>query len=550
MREETEIPWKYWLFRFGLIFSLMILLVNLFKLSLIKGKYYREVARENKIVESSIPSARAEILDRKGRIVAKSVYQYFKVEDNNKIYQDSGDFDGYKFEGKDLAFEVKRQYLYPESMSVITGYVGKTTNSEIHQQKCGIMLGGNDVVGRGGVEDFLDCEIRSKNGKRLVEVDALGNYIRELGREEPEVKKSINLSIDAYWQDKIYKILDGKKAVVILSEPKTGKIISLVSSPAYDVNAFSYNQDNKKIQDYLNDKKFFPMMNRAISARYHPGSVFKIVVSTAGLESGVITKETLIEDTGVLKIGDYSYNNWLWTKKNQTDGWLNIVTAIKRSNDIFFYKLGELLGVDRIKDWSIKFGFGKKTGVELGGEVGGIVPDDKWKRETKGEPWYLGNTYHLAIGQGDLDVTPLQVNQMTNIIANKGQKCKMSILKDTKVECNNLGIDYHNWNTIVEGMKLACKTDGTAWPLFNFKTEIACKTGTAEVGDGSKDTHAWLTAFAPADDPQISITVLVERGGEGSDVAAPIVGDILKEWFDEPETKVPRYDINKKVVYQ
>lgn len=550
MREETEIPWKYWLFRFGLIFSLMILLVNLFKLSLIKGKYYREVARENKIVESSIPSARAEILDRKGRIVAKSVYQYFKVEDNNKIYQDSGDFDGYKFEGKDLAFEVKRQYLYPESMSVITGYVGKTTNSEIHQQKCGIMLGGNDVVGRGGVEDFLDCEIRSKNGKRLVEVDALGNYIRELGREEPEVKKSINLSIDAYWQDKIYKILDGKKAVVILSEPKTGKIISLVSSPAYDVNAFSYNQDNKKIQDYLNDKEFFPMMNRAISARYHPGSVFKIVVSTAGLESGVITKETLIEDTGVLKIGDYSYNNWLWTKKNQTDGWLNIVTAIKRSNDIFFYKLGELLGVDRIKDWSIKFGFGKKTGVELGGEVGGIVPDDKWKRETKGEPWYLGNTYHLAIGQGDLDVTPLQVNQMTNIIANKGQKCKMSILKDTKVECNNLGIDYHNWNTIVEGMKLACKSDGTAWPLFNFKTEIACKTGTAEVGDGSKDTHAWLTAFAPADDPQISITVLVERGGEGSDVAAPIVGDILKEWFDEPETKVPRYDINKKVVYQ
>jgi len=550
MREETEIPWKYWLFRFGLIFSLMILLVNLFKLSLIKGKYYREVARENKIVESSIPSARAEILDRKGRIVAKSVYQYFKVEDNNKIYQDSGDFDGYKFEGKDLAFEVKRQYLYPESMSVITGYVGKTTNSEIHQQKCGIMLGGNDVVGRGGVEDFLDCEIRSKNGKRLVEVDALGNYIRELGREEPEVKKSINLSIDAYWQDKIYKILDGKKAVVILSEPKTGKIISLVSSPAYDVNAFSFNQDNKKIQDYLNDKEFFPMMNRAISARYHPGSVFKIVVSTAGLESGVITKETLIEDTGVLKIGDYSYNNWLWTKKNQTDGWLNVVTAIKRSNDIFFYKLGELLGVDRIKDWSLKFGFGKKTGVEIRGEVDGIVPDDKWKRETKGEPWYLGNTYHLAIGQGDLDVTPLQVNQMTNIIANKGQKCKMSILKDTKVECTNLGIDYHNWNTIVEGMKLACKTDGTAWPLFNFKTQIACKTGTAEVGDGSKDTHAWLTAFAPADDPQISITVLVERGGEGSDVAAPIVGDILKEWFDEPETKVPRYDVNKKVVYQ
>ena len=550
MREEDENSWKYWLFKFGLILSLLILVVNLFKLSFIKGKYYREVARENKIVESSIPSARAEILDRKGRVVAKSVYQYFKLEDGNKIYQDSGDFDGYKFEGKDLAFEVKRQYPYGEAMSAVTGYVGRVSQTEIRQQKCGIILNGNDVVGRGGIEDFLDCEIRSKNGKRLVEVDALGNYIRELGREEPEVKKNINLSIDAYWQEKIYKLLNGRKAVVIISEPKSGKIISLVSSPTYDANVFSFDQDNEKIQNYLNDKQGFPMLNRAISARYHPGSVFKIVVSTAGLESGVIEKETLIEDTGVIKIGDYSYNNWLWTKKGQTDGWLNIITAIKRSNDIFFYKLGELLGVDRIKDWSLKFGYGSKTGIEIKGEVEGVVPDDEWKRKVKGEPWYLGNTYHLAIGQGDLDVTPLQVNLMTNIIANNGKKCEMSVLKDTKIECSDIGIKNKNWKTVVEGMKLACKTDGTAWPLFNFKTEIACKTGTAEVGDGSSDIHAWLTAFAPADDPQISITVLVERGGEGSDIAAPIVGDILKEWFNEPETKVPRYDINKKVIYQ
>jgi penicillin-binding protein 2 len=221
-------------------------------------------------------------------------------------------------------------------------------------------------------------------------------------------------------------------------------------------------------------------------------------------------------------------------------GEVDIIKAIKRSNDIFFYKLGELLGVDRIKTWALKYGYGNKTGVEITGEVEGVVPDDEWKRKTKGEAWYLGNTYHLSIGQGDLDVTPLQVNQMTNIIANKGVKCRMSILKDAKVECNSIGIEEETWETVIQGMKQACKSGGTAWPLFNFKTEIACKTGTAEVGDGSKDTHAWLTAFAPADNPQISITVMVERGGEGSDVAAPIVGDILKEWFNEPETVVPR----------
>jgi len=180
--------------------------------------------------------------------------------------------------------------------------------------------------------------------------------------------------------------------------------------------------------------------------------------------------------------------------------------------------------------------------VELTGEVEGVVPDEDWKMRVKGEKWYLGNTYHLAIGQGDLDVTPLQVNQMTNTIANHGEKCKMSILKDSKVECEDVGIDDSTWKTVIEGMKQACKTGGTAWPLFNFKTEIACKTGTAEVGDGSSDTHAWLTAFAPADNPEISITVMVERGGEGSDIAAPIVGDILKEWFNEPDTLVPRYN--------
>jgi penicillin-binding protein 2 len=225
---------------------------------------------------------------------------------------------------------------------------------------------------------------------------------------------------------------------------------------------------------------------------------------------------------------------------------VDIIKAIRRSNDIFFYKLGEMLGVDRIHDWAKNYGYGTKTGVELSGETEGIVPNEDWKKQTKGEKWYLGNTYHLAIGQGDLDVTPIQVNQMTNTIANHGTKCKMSLLKDSKIDCKNIGVSELTWQTVIEGMKQACKSGGTAWPLFNFKTQIACKTGTAEVGDGSKDTHAWLTAFAPADNPQISITVMVERGGEGSDVAAPIVGDILKEWFDEPETVVPRYSTSQE----
>jgi penicillin-binding protein 2 len=152
----------------------------------------------------------------------------------------------------------------------------------------------------------------------------------------------------------------------------------------------------------------------------------------------------------------------------------------------------------------------------------------------------LGDTYHLAIGQGFLAVTPIQVNQMTNIVANDGIKCQLSILKDTAKKCQNIGIKKSTIDLIKTGMIRACQPGGTAYPLYNFKTAIACKTGTAEVGEEEGTTHAWLTAYAPADDPQISVTVMVEKGGEGSDTAAPIVGDILKEWFNEPNTVVPR----------
>lgn len=523
---------RYWIIKIGLFLSFGVLFAGFCNLAVIRHKYYYSLSRENRILENIIPAGRGLIVDRKDRVVAKSFYQYF---------DDQGDFLGYRFEGKDLAFDLKRQYPYGESMSAVTGYVGKVNDKEIRLEKCGERLGNESMLGRGGIEEYFDCDLRGKDGRRLVEVDAKGNYIRELGRQEPELGGKITLSLDAYWQEKIYKMLDGKKAVVIISNPKNGEIISMVSSPGFDPNAFSFQQDNVAIKNYLDDIKNLPLLNRAAAARYYPGSVFKPSIAIGGLETGVIDANTLIEDTGVIKVGDYSYSNWLWTKRGETNGMVDIVTAIKKSNDIFFYRLGERMGLDRIVLWAGKFGFGKKTGVELPGEIAGILPDEEWKIKNRGEKWFLGNTYHLSIGQGDLSVTPLQVNQMTNVIANRGFKCRMTLIKDGRPECESLGIKKETLRLVIEGMKEACKAGGTAWPLFNFKTEIACKTGTAEVGDGTKDTHAWLTAFAPVDDPQISITVLLERGGEGSDVAAPIVGDILKEWFNEPETLVPRY---------
>ncbi|MFA6250886.1 MAG: penicillin-binding transpeptidase domain-containing protein [Candidatus Shapirobacteria bacterium] len=544
MRDETEYSWKYWLLLWGLCVSLAVLVVAVFRLTIIQHKYYYGLARENRIYEGVIPAGRGDVVDRKGRVIAKSVYNYFKKDGDSKIYEGTGEFNGFKFEGKEIGYDLKRQYLFGEAMGPITGYINMANQDDLAlSRKCGQELNKSDMVGRSGIEEAMDCELRGVDGKRLVEVDALGKYIRELGRQEPQVGKTVELAIDAFWQDKVYKMLEGKKGVVIMSEPKTGEIRVMVSSPGFDANVFSYEVDQVKIEEYLRDSSQTPLLNRAIGARYHPGSVFKMVMATAGLESGVVDKNYEILDTGIIKVGDYSYSNWLWSKRGGTDGMVNMIKAIKRSNDIYFYKLGEALGLDRIGEWSRKFGYGQKTGIEIGTEAEGIVPSEEWKLKTKGEKWYLGNTYHLSIGQGDLSVTPLQVNQMTDIVANGGKKCRPTLLKGKGGECEEVGLKKETINTVIEGMKEACKNGGTAWPLFNFKTPLACKTGTAEVGDGSKDTHAWLTAFAPADDPQISITVMIERGGEGSDVAAPIVGDILKEWLGEPETVVPRYGV-------
>lgn len=516
------------------------LLTVAIKLVVIEGRFYREVARGNRMMEMVIPAARGEIIDRKGRVVAKSIYQYFRLEGGNKIYEEAGGYRGNRFEGKDLTYELRRQYSYGLSAGVVTGYVGKVTAEELKKAGCNKSLNNESLVGRGGVEEYFDCSLRGVDGKRLIEVDALGRYVRELGRIEPENGGEIKLSIDAYWQEKIYRLAAGKKVAVVISEPATGRVRVLVSSPTFDPNVFSFEKNDQVIESYLSDDEGLPMLNRAIAAKYHPGSVFKLTVATAGLEDGVIDRQTLFEDTGFIKVGDYIYTNWLWTKRGGTEGMVDIVKAIKRSNDIFFYRLGEKVGAEEMKRWAQKYGLGEKTGIELPGEVAGLIPDEEWKMESKGEKWFLGNTYHMAIGQGEVAVTPIQINQMTNVVANKGVRCAMTLL-DNKSNCQDLKISRETIDLITEGMKQACKTGGTAWPLFNFKTLIACKTGTAEVGDGSKDTHAWLTAFAPADNPQISITVMVERGGEGSDVAAPMVGDILKEWFEEPNTVVPRY---------
>ena len=363
---------KYWWSRGLLILSFSLILAIVLKLNIIKGAYYRDLAQNNRLTKIVLPAGRGDIFDRKGRLVATN--------------EEVGD-------------ELKRFYPYGVAMSNITGYLGAVNENELKSGKCDRSLRSTSMVGRAGMESVMDCQLMGKDGYRLVESDAKGREVRDLGVMESERGEDVNLSLDAYWQDKVYKLVEGKKAAVVISEVGTGKILVLVSSPSYDANNFNYSYDLTTIRDYLEDSQNLPMMNRAISGKYHPGSVYKVIMATGGLEDKVINENSTFEDTGLIKIGEYEFKNWLWSKSGRTDGMVNVVKGLQRSNDIFFYRLGEEMGIERIYNWSIKFGLGKASGIELPGEVDGLVPNDEWKRENMGERWYLGDTYHLSIGQ-------------------------------------------------------------------------------------------------------------------------------------------------------
>ena len=262
-------------------------------------------------------------------------------------------------------------------------------------------------------------------------------------------------------------------------------------------------------------------------------------------------------DAGVITVGETSFSNWLYSKRGGTDGRLGFVKALVRSNDIFFYRAAEETGPEEMATWARKMGLGEITGIEATGEVAGLIGDPAWKMKTKGERWFTGNTFHMGIGQGDILVTPVQVNVMTNILASGGKKCGLRMantMLGREIECPRIEISTGTLEIVREGMIGACSEGGTSFVFFDWNAAalreleratyarslvgkalpiVACKTGTAEyvAPDGKTKTHAWLTAFAPADMPEISVTVVVEGGGEGSNVAAPVVRKIMAEDF-------------------
>ena len=390
----------------------------------------------------------------------------------------------------------------------LLGFVG-----EINAQEVGLLSLNNkyqikDLIGRAGLQKQYEDTLKGVNGGRIVEVNTQGTVERDLGEKPAVPGNNLQTNIRSDLQKIAYEGLSGKNGAVIVSEPQTGKVLAIVSVPA--------------------------LFNRVLGGIYPPGSTFKMVTTVAALSEKKVGKYFTVDDVGTLDVAGFKYSNWFFTQYGKTEGVVGFEKALARSNDIFFYKLGGEVGAELIAKWARILGYGQATGIDMPGEVAGLVPTPAWKEKFKGEKWFLGNTYHMAIGQGDVLATPVQVNLMTNILATN-KKCKLHISSTPGVECPDVKIDPEILEIIKRGMIGACKDGGTAFPFFVWDgPEVACKTGTAEyINDKCKyGTHAWFTIFAPAEDPQISVTVLVEGGGEGSRTATPIARKILSAYFN------------------
>lgn len=577
-RPSSRLQSRSFLFIGIIILTGIVLIIKLFSLQVFEGKKYRLLSDSNRIRTQIIHAPRGIIFDRNGQPLVFNTPGFLRItkEKDGSIKTEhitkEEALDSITKGDKNIGVTSLRQYPLKDVTSHVLGYIGQIAKDELESPEF-VGYQANDWIGKEGIEGEYEHLLHGQDGRQLIEVDAMGKKVRELGQTDPIAGQDLTLTLDAKLQQKTYEAAsDIKKGAVVVSTP-TGEILAMVSKPSYDANLFTLDKTYhvsstsaySSRQDILLDSHDQPLLNRAIGGVYPPGSTFKIVVAGAGLE-GVIDDNYRVEDTGILKMGEFSFANWFYTDYGKKEpGLLDVVRALARSNDIFFYKLAEKVGVDRLSAMGKKFGLGETTGIDLGGESSGLIPTKEWKKSHMKEDWYLGDTFHYGIGQGYLLTTPLQVNVFTQVIANGGSLYEPHLLgQKSKVKSQNFLSDK-TVDLIRKGMIGSCSTGGVAFPLFNFKVpqaalakqrkieidgknfmdvpssgsakmvgiSVACKTGTAQHGGEDTPPHAWITLFAPAYKPEVAVTVLVEDGGQGSTTASPIAKKVLEAYFEK-----------------
>ncbi|MBP5972525.1 penicillin-binding protein 2 [Brasilonema sp. CT11] len=565
---------------FFIVFTLLMLTginIRLGYLQILEGHKFKERAQANRVRTISKQPERGNIFDRNGKLLAttrypRSVYLWpmaqtkpswsvvaprlekilnIPQEEIEKKLDEAGasatnlvriardlsdaqitalkEYEN-ELPGVEINTEAVRYYPHGKELAHILGYTRELTPEQLKKKKSeGYRL--QDVIGQMGVEKAYEQLLRGEWGGQQVEVDSKGRPIRVLGEKQAKAGNDIHLTIDLDVQKAAEKALTLRRGAVVALDPNTGAILAMVSHPTFDPNIFSKQKLSQKDWQTLQGSEH-PLVNRALSA-FPPASTFKIITTTAGLESGKFSPSTVLQTYGSLTVGGVTFGEW----NHAGFGALGFQRAMAMSSDTFFYQVGRRVGGPTLIEWTRKYGFGKRTGFEFSDEESkGNVPDDAWKRKLWKMPWTVGDTINMSIGQGALQVTPLQSAIMFSVPANGGYRVKPHLLKDHEEAKNwreSLNMKPSTIKVLREGLRQVI-TGGTG-TLLNVPSiaPAAGKSGTAEAGI-NRPNHAWFGAYAPADKPEIVVVAFGENsGGHGGTDCGPVVLQVLQEYFNK-----------------
>lgn len=443
------------------------------------------------------------------------------------------------FPGLMIDIEVSREYIYGSVGSHLIGYLGKLTQNQ-SKDPAFKDVPPDAFIGQWGVEKLFDKLLRGTAGQKIIEVDALGREIRLLQENPPVKGTDLILSVDIALQKEAEEAFNGRAGALVALKPETGELLGLVSSPSFDPNQFATGISYDEWLSLSEDKKL-PMLNRALQSQYPPGSTFKIITAIAGLEEGAIDDSTKVNCHGGISFGKWHFGCWRKAGHNS----VSLHRALVESCDVYFYEAGKRLGIDKIHDYAVRFGLGSETGIPLGIEKKGLIPDTQWKTQNRKAPWFLGETFVNSIGQGYVAATPVQMAVMASAVANGGRVYRPSIVRGAEpVLVRQANIKPETFDKVKSSLSgVVNEPGGTGGAAKSATTTIAGKTGTAQVVGLKKGSnldqfrdHAWFVAFAPVEKPEIALSVLVEHGGHGGAAAAPIAKKAIEAYL-LPEKK-------------
>jgi penicillin-binding protein 2 len=586
--------------------AFFMLFIDLWYLQVIKGSEFRRLSENNRIRIRENPADRGMLLDRKERVLAHNrpsfevslvpedlkvnpevlpnVSEMLDTDQDEILKRLQGqkrrppfkpvkiksdidwnelallEFNRVHLPGLVVDVKPRRTYSYGDLASHLIGYLGEVDENELKQSRDASYRMGA-LIGKYGIEYRWETDLRGTDGGRQIEVDALGREIKPLQSVDPFPGNNLILTIDLDLQKIAEEAYQDKSGALIAMDPKTGRILAMVSKPSFDPNLFARNISPEEWKSLMEDPRH-PLQNKGIQGQYPPGSVFKIITAIAGLESGIITPNTQMNCTGVYPYGNRDFRCW----KEGGHGTLSLHRAIVESCDTYFYQVGLKVGVDLIAHYANEFGLGRATGICLPHEKPGIVPSSSWKKKRSGVPWYSGETLSFAVGQGYLNATPLQLVTLISAVANGGKLYLPQVVERVEniygkvlkeyppVEKERAHVSEDTLRIVQEAlMGVVNEPHGTGWACALKDAKVAGKTGTAQVirmaqnfrkGDMDRmplkyRDHAWFVAYAPFEDPQIAIAVLVEHGGFGAAAAVPIAKKVIEKYLSpESSSKV------------